>query len=203
MHIIKRILIWLSSILILRSKRDEYIYLTFDDGPHPENTLKLLAVLDKYNVKATFFMVGKEIEQYPNIAKRIYANGHTLGYHSYDHSHARKKSFKEISYELAHANKLEDRYEIDFNGLYRPPYGALTLSTFLAIVTKGWKVILWSKDSMDSYTDTKTVCQNLSKENLIGGDIILLHDDYTNTPATMDLVLASYNSSKLECRGLA
>jgi len=202
MRIFKNIIIWLSSIIIIRTKKDEFIYLTFDDGPHPKNTLKLLAVLDKHNVKATFFMVGKEIERYPNIAKRLYSKGHSLGYHSYDHSHARDSNFKQIAYELDHAKKLEENYGLNFNGLYRPPYGALTLGTFLAILAKGWKVVLWSKDSMDSYTDIENVCRNLSKENLNGGDIILLHDDYINTPSTIDLVLTEYKKSKLKCRSL-
>ncbi len=202
MHSFKRVLIWLSSIIIIRTKRDEYIYLTFDDGPHPENTPKLLLVLEKHNVKATFFMVGKEIERYPEIAKRIYSMGHTLGYHSYDHSHAKDSSYKQVVYELDHAKKLEGQYGLNFNGLYRPPYGALTLATLLAILVKGWKVILWSKDSMDSYTDLENVCINLSKENVEYGDIILLHDDYLNTASTIDLVLTEYKSSKLKCRSL-
>jgi peptidoglycan/xylan/chitin deacetylase (PgdA/CDA1 family) len=202
MGLLKNLLKWLSSFIITRRKKDGFLYLTFDDGPHPENTLKLLAVLDKYNVKATFFMVGKEIELYPHIAQQVQSKGHALGYHSYDHAHAKDSSYKRVIHELTQAKYIEEKYGLNFNGLYRPPYGALTLPTFLGILVKGWKIILWSRDSMDSYTDIKNVCQNLSKENVNNGDIILLHDDYINTHSTMELVLTEYNSSQLKCRGL-
>jgi peptidoglycan/xylan/chitin deacetylase (PgdA/CDA1 family) len=202
MRILKIFLVWLSSFFITRSKKDESVYLTFDDGPHPENTAKLLAVLEKHNIKATFFMVGKEIELYPHIAKQVSSQGHTLGYHSYDHTHAKYSSYKKIAYELSHAKELETKYGLNFNRLYRPPYGALKLTTFLAIIMNGWKIVLWSKDSMDSYTGIKNVCINLSKENINGGDIILLHDDYINTPSTIDLVLTGYKLSKLKCSSL-
>ncbi|MFT6260409.1 MAG: peptidoglycan/xylan/chitin deacetylase (PgdA/CDA1 family) [Bermanella sp.] len=202
MRVLKKFLIWLSSLIIIRSNKDEFIYLTFDDGPHPENTAKLLAILDRHEVKATFFMVGKEIDLYPQIAKQVYSKGHTLGYHSYDHSHAKDSSYKQVLHDLSHAKVLEDKYGLSFNRLYRPPFGALTLATFLAILVKGWKIVLWSKDSMDSYTDIENVCENLSIDNIKGGDIILLHDDYADTSSTIGLVLTHYKTSQIKCHCL-
>jgi peptidoglycan/xylan/chitin deacetylase (PgdA/CDA1 family) len=199
---IKTLMKWLLSSVITRSKRTDSIYLTFDDGPHPSNTEKLLSTLLKHDTKATFFMVGKQIDLYPEIAKKIFDQGHTLGYHSYDHRHAKDSGFRHALSDLDYASKLEDKYGISFNKLYRPPYGALTLLTLIAVLMKGWKVILWSKDSMDSYNNSDHICKILHPEKTTEGDIILFHDDYDNTSNTIDLILDMYKSSNIKCSEL-
>jgi peptidoglycan/xylan/chitin deacetylase (PgdA/CDA1 family) len=202
MRIIIKFLKWLSSPIITRTKKGAYVYLTFDDGPHPVNTPKLLDILDHHNVKATFFMVGKEIESHPEIVQSIFQSGHSIGYHSYDHCHAKEAGFFKVYRELGEALSLEKKYGFTFNKLYRPPYGALTLKTLIAIIARRWKIILWSKDSMDSYVNQDQVVDNLSASNINVGDIVLLHDDYKTTSSTIDLVLAKYNSTNIICRNL-
>ena len=72
----------------------------------------------------------------------------------------------------------------------------------IAILVRRWKIVLWSKDSMDSYDNKEQVVKNLSKNNIQSGDIILLHDDYKSTPSTIDLVLSKYDSSNNIFRNL-
>lgn len=197
-NILRIILKYISSFFIVRSTKLNKIHLTFDDGPHPINTRKILTILEKYNAKATFFMVGKQIEKYPDIVKLVQEHDHTIGYHSYAHNHAKDMSFISILNELRHAKSLERSLAINFNRLYRPPYGELTLSTFLAILISGWKIILWSKDSQDSYIDWEKSADIINKDNVVYGDIILLHDDYNHTSNTIELVLKNYSSNQIE-----
>lgn len=189
---LKSTLKWISSLFITRQKKSNYVYLTFDDGPHPINTPKLLTVLDDYKAKATFFMVGIQVEEYPYIAREIANRGHTIGYHSYDHLHAKDLGFRKTFRQLKHAKEIEKKHSVSFNSLYRPPYGELTITTFLAIILSGWKIVLWSKDSKDSFIDWQLSAQEIMSENVASGEIVLLHDDYKNTPSTIGLVLEDY-----------
>ncbi len=199
---LKKIIKYFASFFIIHKVTTKGIYLTFDDGPHPTNTLKVLKVLDKYNMKASFFMVGQEVEKFPNIALDVQSKGHTLGYHSYGH-----KNLKHISYscfidDLNKAKKLEKKYNLNFNKLYRPPYGGLSLLALIHLKLKSWKVILWSKDSMDSYSDTHDFCEVLQKNSLSDGEVILMHDDGQNTADNLDrllkaLLLSDYSFNKL------
>lgn len=189
---LKSTLKWVSSFFITRQKKSDYVYLTFDDGPHPINTQKLLTVLDEYEAKATFFMVGIQVEHYPDIAREIAHKGHTLGYHSYDHLHAKDLGFRKTYQQLKQAKELERKHSLSFNNLYRPPYGELTIATFLAIILSGWKIILWSKDSKDSFIDWQLSAREISSEKVKNGEIVLLHDDYKNTSKTIGLVLENY-----------
>ena len=190
----------LSSPFITRTVKSDRVYLTFDDGPHKDNTQKLLIVLKKHNVKASFFLVGEQIEAHPQIVEEIKSQGHTIGYHSRNHKHAKDSGFIDTWNDLNHAKYLENKYNIDFNYLYRPPFGALTIPVLLAILIKRWKIILWSKDSRDSYIESSAVANEISSNIIKSGDIILLHDDYKETANTISLVLNDYQKSgvKLE-----
>lgn len=191
-NIVKSILRWASTSVITRSMNNENIYLTFDDGPHPHNTKELLDVLDKHTRKATFFMVGKQMEMFPETVEKVRMKGHSIGYHSYHHKHATDMGFFSTLKELKHAKKLEHTFNISFNKRYRPPYGELTFPVILAILLSGWKIILWSKDSQDSYINWELSAQEILSSNVSPGEIILLHDDYKDTSNTIDLVLSNY-----------
>lgn len=186
-----------SQLFITRKTADDDIHLTFDDGPHATNTTKILGLLSQYEQKASFFLVGQEIENHPDIALAIYQQGHSLGYHSFSHQHAKDSGFMATWNDLKKAKQLEDKYHISFNNRYRPPYGAITLPTLIAILLSGWKIYLWSIDSLDSYTDTKNVLIQLDPKKLSAGEIILMHDDYKTTPETLDRLLALYKSTKI------
>lgn len=195
---IKQFLKALSSIFITRSIKSDDIYLTFDDGPHEKHTSLLLTVLKKHNVKASFFLVGDQIESFPHIVNEIKEHGHTIGYHSRSHKHASESGFIETLKDLDHAKHLEKKYKIQFNNLYRPPFGALTVPVLIAILIKRWRIILWSKDSQDSYIDSISVANEIASKNIKRGDIILLHDDYKETTNTISLVLDNYKKSGLK-----
>lgn len=194
---IKGILKALSSIFIIRKIKSDSIFITFDDGPHEINTEIILKLLAEHEQKATFFVVGQELVKFPEIVKNIYQQGHSLGYHSYSHQHAKDCGFIKTWNDLKTADELEIKYGISFEKRYRPPYGALTIPTLLAILLRGWRIHLWSIDSLDSYTDTENVLIQISPDKLSSGEIILMHDDYKNTPKTLEQLLVIYKSNNI------
>ncbi|WP_169307190.1 polysaccharide deacetylase family protein [Chitiniphilus eburneus] len=123
---------------------------TFDDGPNPLNTPPLLKVLKKHGVHATFFQLGMWVEKYPDLARKVLADGHVLGNHSYSHPYASKLTNTAFwENEVAKTQAIFQR-ELGFMPtLYRPPYGEITDSQVELLRDKGIKVISWSVDTRD------------------------------------------------------
>ncbi len=160
------------------------VYITFDDGPHPINTPNILNHLKKLNKNATFFVVGKEVEQFPELTKFIQDSGHRLAYHSYFHKEPNKQSFSEFRDDLQKAKELEEKYDISFNRIYRPPYGQLSVIKTVYLLITGWKIAMWSIDSEDSFVQADESIK-IVKNAIKSGSIILFHDDYAKTSESM------------------
>jgi len=153
-----------------------YIALTFDDGPHPENTVALLDALAERGVRATFFLLGSEIERYPHVVERMHAEGHSIGNHSFSHPEFTRMGAQNIINEL---NKTSDRIE-NITGerpsLHRPPYGSFNDQVLTIVEDMGMSAILWSVDPKDWYhRDAFLVRDNIIKSTT-DGSIILMHD---------------------------
>lgn len=157
------------------------IALTFDDGPHPSETLRLLDILDQYNAKATFFVLGKNTEYYPDIVREISNRGHEIANHTYSHPDLTSLSYGEILYEL----QMADQIIIEATGtkprLVRPPYGSVDEDTKAAIRDNGQTLVTWTVDTRD--WDHRDPYQSLEivKENADLGDIILMHDVHSSS----------------------
>jgi peptidoglycan/xylan/chitin deacetylase (PgdA/CDA1 family) len=164
---------------------DKVIALTFDDGPHPENTPRLLDILKKNDVVATFFMVGTNAEEYPDIVKRVYDEGHEIGTHSWNHAKLTDLTLDEVM--VDQYGRANDAIEAA-TGLRalidRPPYGAMTEDLAEQI---GREQILWSVDPEDwKYKDADTVYDHVVNGSSNGGyvkdgAIILSHDIHSTT----------------------
>ncbi len=174
---------------IVFSKSREYtkkIALTFDDGPHPRYTEKILSILRKYDVKATFFVIGVNAENYPEPLKRVYEEGHELGNHSYSHT-----SEKTISEENAREeiNKCENIIYDNLGitpKLFRPPQGLFSCEVEKVAAENNYSIILWSIDTKDwAHNPSKSIAKTI-EENLKGGDIILMHDYISGENTTCD-----------------
>ena len=113
----------------------EAVYLTFDDGPIPEVTPKVLAILDKYGVKATFFMVGENIDKHPEVFEQVVQAGHAIGNHTYNHMKGWKVSTAEY---LANVQKFPKETK-----LFRPPYGRTWVWQRCAVKRLGYEIYLW------------------------------------------------------------
>ena len=149
------------------------VAITFDDGPNPEYTVELLEGLQKRGVKATFFVLGAEVEKYPDIVKKIDDGGHLIGVHSYEHV-----NFGQIGDEAA-IEQIEKTQEAIHNvtgkyaGYIRPPYGCWKKSLDVEVPLIE---VLWDIDPLDWATkDADTVVQRILK-GVTEGSIIVLHD---------------------------
>jgi peptidoglycan/xylan/chitin deacetylase (PgdA/CDA1 family) len=152
------------------------IALTFDDGPS-EFTLEVLALLKKYNAKATFFCIGKNIEKHPEIIKQIIEEGHLVGNHSYSHS----KFFDfynadKIIDELRRTDELLEKFTLKKINFFRPPYGVTTPSIRRALNITGHKTIGWNIRSLDGGTKNQDLIFNRLIKHISPGGIVLLHD---------------------------
>ena len=148
------------------------VYLTFDDGPIPEVTPKVLAILDRYGVKATFFMVGENIDKHPDVFRQVIDAGHAVGNHTYNHLKGWKTPFDEY---MENTDRCADR--IQKTDLFRPPYGKATLRQRRALHRKGYRLIYWDILTRD-YESTRTPEAMLAqiKRNVRPGSIINFHD---------------------------
>lgn len=174
------------------------IFLTFDDGPHPEVTPRLLDGLKQHEMTATFFVVGQEVERHPEIVRRIVEEGHTLGTHSWSHSPAEETSAQRLVDETVRTTDLiEDLTEIRTR-LCRPPYGAVSAKKLWALWRHGQAVVLWSCDPKDfECQDSAALQQRLLESPPLEGDIVLMHDN--RLPALECLGFLAEQTSAIGC----
>lgn len=172
------------------------IYLTFDDGPHPERTAMALAALARVGAVATFFMNGAEAEKHPHLARRVAAAGHAVGYHSHSHPHMRRLSAAAQREELRDISRLERLLERPVR-LYRPPYGELTVAQLSWCLARGIRVVMWSLESGDSFAEDSRAWARHTGAALRGGDIVLLHDDTAVAIDGLPLILEAIRGARL------
>ncbi|OZV71107.1 polysaccharide deacetylase family protein [Winogradskyella aurantia] len=166
------------------STEKKELYLTFDDGPTPDITEWVLNALDAYNAKATFFCIGNNIEKYPQIFKRIVAQGHKVGNHTYNHLKGWKCKTQvyvedivkaETVMQQAYSNESTETHS-KFK-LFRPPYGKFKANQAKATQKLGYKIILWDILSFDW---DQNVSEDQCSRNVIAsakkGSIVVFHD---------------------------
>lgn len=153
------------------------VALTFDDGPHEKYTGEILDILQQNNVKATFFVVGKNAKRYPNIIKKIYMSGHVIANHTYSHNDLTMLSDDEIETEITMASRVVYKIIDEYPMLFRPPYGACSTKTAKVVCGLGFRTIAWS-DVANDY-DIKITYEKIANniiDNVQPGAIIVLHD---------------------------
>ena len=160
------------SIVWRKETLNKEIWLTFDDGPTPEVTPWILSVLKKENVKATFFLVGQQIEEFPELAGDIIKDGHTIANHSYSHKNGWLTNKGKYLEDIENCQALMPN-----NKLFRPPYGKITKAQ-IAVLKEKYKLILWDVLSYDFHQkrSPKRVQDNIIK-NTTAGSIIVMHNN--------------------------
>lgn len=162
------------------------IALTFDDGPHKEYTTQLLDGLKERGVKATFFLIGKNVEQNKEIVRRMYQEGHCIGAHTYNHVQLTTLSDEKACEEVEMTNEVIEKITGEKVVYIRPPYGSWNDNLECAITMEP---VLWTIDPMDwSVLNTNSVVSHVIKKAKQDG-IILLHDIYpTSVQAALEIV---------------
>lgn len=159
---------------------DNKIYLTFDDGPIPEVTEWVLEVLNKYEVKATFFCIGDNIEKHPEIFQKIIQNGHSIGNHTFNHLKGWNFSTEEyIENTLKCEKAITSNLEIKNlkSKIFRPPYGKIKPSQSKILQKMGYKIIMWDVLSVDYDKEiSPEQCLENIIQNTVSGSIIACHD---------------------------
>jgi len=149
---------------------EKTLYLSFDDGPIPEVTPKVVELLKVYDAKATFFMVGENIDKYNSIFQEVKAAGHTIGNHTYNHIKSWKSTNKEYFDNIDKASELID------GKLFRPPHGQIKLKQ-LKDLSKDYNIVFWSVLSGDfDNSISKEQCKDNVISNAKNGSIIVFHD---------------------------
>ena len=168
------------------------IALTFDDGPHPLLTPRILEILDRYGVSATFFMVGVNVENYPETARAVIEAGHEVGNHTYSHHHIERMSPDGVETEIARCeDALEELCEYRPH-LFRPPEGAINSSIESCSEEHDYALILWSLDTRDWESKNTEQIVEAVLSNVKAGDIILMHDyigRHSKTPEALEILL--------------
>ncbi|AET61136.1 xylanase/chitin deacetylase [Paenibacillus terrae HPL-003] len=177
-----------------------YVALTFDDGPNPNNTTTLLNTLKQNGLRATFFNLGQNAQNYPSIVRDQQAAGMWIGNHSWSHPHMTQLSASQMSSEITRTQQTLQSITGTAPKLFRPPYGE-TNATLKSIETQnGLTEVLWNVDSQD-WNGATTAQIVAAAGRLQNGDVILMHDQYQNTLQAIPQIAQNLKSRGL-CSGM-
>ena len=185
--------------LVWQIEDDRGVYLTFDDGPTPGITEWILGMLRRYNAKATFFVLGKNAERYPDLYAKILAEGHSVGNHTYSHQKGYLMSLERYMEDIDLAS-----YTVQSN-LFRPPYARVTPSQLRAIA-KRYKIVMWSVISRDyNRKISRERCLQEVLPHIKAGAIILFHDSeksFANMSYALPKTLERIDELGLKCKAI-
>lgn len=192
-----KILKWLYPDVVWEIDDPEGIYLTFDDGPTPGVTEWILQTLDRYDAKATFFVLGKNVELYPDLYQMILDRGHKVGNHTYSHQKGLTMSTER------YLEDIDLAADMVHTELFRPPYARITRPQVRA-VAKRFRIVMWNVLSRDYNRKlSPKKCLRGTIRGLKGGDIISLHDSaksFRNTSYVLPALLRHAREKGLECK---
>lgn len=168
-----------ATLLVKRGPVDgRAVYLTFDDGPNPRYTPRLLDLLARHEAKATFFLIGDQIALYGDLIRRIVAEGHRLGNHSWNHPLFARLRLDEQLEQVERTDRALSDFTGEDRAPFRPPRGDVTLRLLSRFARLGRALVHWSYDSMDyGSTSADSLIERMRQRPPVPGDIVLLHDD--------------------------
>ena len=160
----------------LPAEQPKRIVLTFDDGPHPRQTKQILDVLDRYGIKATFFVIGVNVRNYPGIIEEVKARGHEIANHTQTHSHAAKLDAQALQSEIRGCEREVLAQTGERCKLFRPPEGVMSDNMRQVVKELGYTCVLWTLDTRDWAHTPPDEISDYIIQNAKNGDIILMHD---------------------------
>jgi peptidoglycan/xylan/chitin deacetylase (PgdA/CDA1 family) len=169
---------------------EKEVALTFDDGPDPERTPEILNILDRYQIKATFFVIGKKIKGNEVLLRRIIQKGHSIGNHSFEHSNSWDfKSSGTLRKDIQMTNDLILEITGVTTNYFRPPYGVINPMVHNALKSFNYHVIAWSKRSFDTILKSDNKILRRTTKSLKPGDILLFHDTSEKTSLLLEQII--------------
>lgn len=185
------------SPLVQGPAQSSYIALTFDDGPSVPYTGQILDLLGERNVKATFFVCGQNVELYPELARRIVAEGHSIGNHTYSHPFLCLLGPRAISEEIDRTQSIIEEATAVRPKLFRPPYGIRWFGLSRILRERGLALVQWSATGGDWKNRREEIIAATLK-GLQPGAIMLLHDIHAETVAALPEILEGVKAAGLE-----
>ena len=180
--------------------------LTYDDGPNDPHTLRLLEVLAKHNVKATFFLIGRYVEQRPGIVREVVNEGHVVGNHTFSHPNLIFASARQTRTQLQECQQAITQAIGQHSPLFRPPFGGRRPGTLRIARSLGLAPVMWNVSGQDWKGYSADEIKQRIRRQLRGGDVILLHDgshidmgvDRSQTILATDLLILDAKSEGFE-----
>ncbi len=193
---------WYGRAFTGRPRGSRQLALTYDDGPNDPCTLRLLEVLAKHSVHATFFLIGRYVRQRPEIARQIAHCGHAIGNHTFSHPLLIFKSRAEIVSELIQCSATIESAVGEHSNLFRPPFGGRRPAVLRIARQQGFETIMWSVTGYDWNARSMEEIEEKVVNKVRGGDVILLHDgghkqmgaDRSRTVLATDRLIARYKA---------
>jgi peptidoglycan/xylan/chitin deacetylase (PgdA/CDA1 family) len=179
--------------LLSKTQQEKTLYLTFDDGPVSGVIECLLDLLDKYQIKVTFFIIGSRAEKNPDLLHEIHKRAHTIANHSYSHPAFDKISHTKKIIEIDKTNLIIKQITGKPCTLFRAPQGRWDKRLILTLLLKRITAVHWSRDSQDFLKEpANLIAERLLKQPVKSGDIILFHDDNTLCIDALDILIPQW-----------
>lgn len=183
--------------LLWRVEGGDAVYLTFDDGPTEGITEQILDILDNYGAKATFFCLGKNAKQHPQLVEEIVRRGHAIGNHTFAHA----KGWLMPTRDYLDSIQLAADF-LPPSRLFRPPYGRIAVREVKALAEQGWRIVMWNNISQDYNPKVSPRrCARKVTRHLRAGNIIVFHDSKKAAPnmlAALPVVLEAISHKSLK-----
>ena len=176
----------------------KYVALTFDDGPHVDITPRVLDTLEKNNAVATFYMLGSQVEYYPQLANQVKDAGHEIGDHTMNHQDLSILDFNGVQSEMRKSHQVITDAIGQTPTTMRPPYGALNKSVKTVAQQMNTPIIMWSVDSLDWKSRNASAVHDEVMSNVASGAIVLLHDIHASTADALPQILHSLKEAGYE-----
>lgn len=162
---------------VIFNAADESIHLTFDDGPHPIATPLILEELKGRNIQATFFLLGQNVQKFPDLVRQIHAEGHQIGNHSFTHTSLLFKNRTFLKDEILRSTEILERIINSYSQYFRPPYGYFNWTILNVLRELKLNCVLWDVDSKDYRLNSVVDISRRILPNAKNGSIILFHDN--------------------------
>jgi peptidoglycan-N-acetylglucosamine deacetylase len=193
---------WYGRTFTSLARGTKQLALTYDDGPNDPHTLRLLEVLAKHNVRATFFLIGRYVQQRPEIVREVVKAGHVIGNHTFTHPLLTFKSSAEVRKELTDCRAAIQDAVGEHSDLFRPPFGGRRPAVLRIARELGLEPIMWNVTGYDWSAPPAVVIEKKVSSRMRGGDVILLHDgghkqmgaDRSQTVLATDHLITRYKS---------
>lgn len=192
-----RVLRWLPArwVLTTGTTNRRVLHLTFDDGPDPEHTPRLLDLLAEHDARATFFLIGAHAERHPDIAHRLVREGHRLGNHSWSHPHFDRIPRAHQQDEIDRTDRLLQAFDGHERHDFRPPRGDTPPGMLLDCLRRGRRIAYWSYDSLDYTQRPPAELIAVARNHPVrAGEVILMHDDSAHSLELLQVMLPEWKA---------